>query len=223
MRATRVLVLPVPGPATTATAGSSAVTAACCAGLSVSPAGTGIPGCGAAAVFVSVCFLTGFAAGAAAPNSESWPLNCSISAGVSREIVPYSPSKPARRCTSPARRRRMPSATHGPATAPISAMGVSRRMVNSSPSWASIFSYSWAVFFAVGDAPVEAAIASGRGARLSNGLAFSGRKPSGRSASSSTRCSTPMVSFLPHTGHTPPRAAVSAGVRHTPQFRWPSR
>ena len=117
----------------------------------------------------------------------------------------------------------MPSATHGPATAPISAMGVSRRMVNSSPSWASIFSYSWAVFFAVGDAPVDAAIASGRGARLSNGLAFSGRKPTGRSASSSTRCSTPMVSFLPHTGHRPPRAAVSTGVRHTPQLRWPSR
>ena len=38
-----------------------------------------------------------------------------------------------------------------------------------------------------------------------------------------TRCSTPMVSFFPQTGQTPPSAAVSAGVRQTPQFRWPSR
>ena len=64
---------------------------------------------------------------------------------------------------------------------------------------------------------------SGRGARLSKGLAPSGFTPAGRPARASTRCSTPMVSFFPHTGHNPSRSSVSAGVRQTPQFRWPSR
>ena len=32
--------------------------------------------------------------GFAAANSESWPENCAISAGVSRVIAPYSPVKP---------------------------------------------------------------------------------------------------------------------------------
>ena len=32
-----------------------------------------------------------------------------------------------------------------------------------------------------------------------------------------------MVSFLPQTGHRPPAAAVSAGLRHCWQFRWPSK
>ena len=64
---------------------------------------------------------------------------------------------------------------------------------------------------------------SGRGARLSKGLAQAGRVPAGRSASASTRCSTPMVSFFPHTGHSPFKSAVSAGVRQTPQLRCPSR
>lgn len=58
---------------------------------------------------------------------------------------------------------------------------------------------------------------SGRGERLSKGFASGGRKPSGRSASSSTRCCTPMVIFLPQTGQRPPYAAVWDGVRRHPQ------
>ena len=117
----------------------------------------------------------------------------------------------------------MPSATQGPAVWAMSSTGTSRRMENSGPRAWSICSYSAWVLFPAAEAPVEAAITSGRGAKLSKGLAPSGRNPAGRSARASTRCSTPMVSFFPQTGQTPPSAAVSAGVRQTPQFRWPSR
>ncbi len=96
-------------------------------------------------------------------------------------------------------------------------------MENSGPSSRSMVSYNAWVFFPAAEPPVEAAMTSGSGARLSKGLAPSGRKPAGRSASSSTRCSTPMVSFFPHTGHRPFRSAVSTGVRQTPHLRWPSR
>ena len=171
----------------------------------------------------SLPFLRFFLSGSWVPNREICPLSRSISAGVSREMVPYSPSKPARRSTCPRRRRRTPSATQGPATRWMSSTGTCRRISNSGPSSPSIFSYCSRVFLPAADPPVEAAITSGRGARLSKGLAPWGRKPSGRSASSSTRCSTPMVSFFPHTGHRPPRAAVSLGVRQTPQLRWPSK
>lgn len=140
------------------------------------------------------------------PNRASWPLNCSISAGVSRVIAPYSPSYPARRSTCPSRSRRTPSATHGPAVRAISASGAVLRMVNSSPSSRSRRSYSSSVFFPAAGLPVDAAMTSGSGARLSKGLACAGRTPAGRSASASTRCSTPMVSFFPHTGQRRPAA-----------------
>ena len=128
MRATSVLVLPVPGPATTATTGSAAVTASRCSGFSssVGPA----EGCSFcfSAVFFSSRFRPGFSAGASAPNRDICPLSRWISPGVSRVMVPYSPSKPARRSTCPSRRRRMPSATQGPAACSISVTGASRRM-----------------------------------------------------------------------------------------------
>ena len=52
---------------------------------------------------------------------------------------------------------------------------------------------------------------SGNGIRLSKG--FSSGPGSGRSASASTRLSTPTVTFFPHTGHRPPSLAVSSGSR----------
>ena len=70
--------------------------------------------------------------------------------------------------------------------------------------------------------PMQAAIVSGSGMILSKSFASFGLNPSGRSASSSTRCSTPTVIRRPQTGQTPPAAAVSAGVRHTLQPRCPS-
>ena len=45
----------------------------------------------------------------------------------------------------------------------------------------------------------------------------------GRTALTAAEKSEGQISFLPQTGHRPPLASVSAGVRQTPQFRWPSR
>ena len=50
-----------------------------------------------------------------------------------------------------------------------------------------------------------------------------GVSTSSRSASTSTRCSTPTVTFSPQTGQRPPCARVSFGVRRTSHLRWPSR
>ena len=130
MRSTRVLVLPVPGPAVTITTGAEAVIAASCPSFMVSSGAAW--GCGLDNFFSSR-FLTAFL-GASAPKREICPLNCSISAGVSRVMVPYSPSKPACRFTWPRRRRRMPSATQGPAARAMSSVGTSRNMENSGPS-----------------------------------------------------------------------------------------
>ena len=223
IRATRVFVLPVPGPAVTTVTGAMEAAASICRGFR--PSGWKAAGAasGAGADFFSSRRGLGFPAGRSRPNRESCPLNRAISPGVSREMTPYSPSKPGLRSTCPARRRRMPSATQGPAARAMSSTGTSRRMEHSGPSFRSSCSYRAWVAFPAAEAPVEAAMTSGRGARLSKGLAVSGRNPAGRSARASTRCSTPMVSFFPHTGQMPPRAAVSAGVRQTPQFRWPSR
>ena len=78
-------------------------------------------------------------------------------------------------------------------------------------------------FCPAAEAPIAEAISSGNGMRLSNIFRPGGRNPSGLSASAHTRCSTPMVSLRPHTGHFPSKRSVSSGVRHTPQFLWPSR
>ena len=48
-------------------------------------------------------------------------------------------------------------------------------------------------------------------------------RPSGRSASSSTRCITPTVTGLPQTGQTPSWARVVGGSQTMPQARWPSK
>ncbi len=68
----------------------------------------------------------------------------------------------------------MPSATRGPAARWMSSRGTSRRMVNSGPSPSSMDSYLAPTFFPAAEPPSEAAITSGRGTRLSKGLAFSG-------------------------------------------------
>ena len=68
----------------------------------------------------------------------------------------------------------MPSATQGPAAARMSSTGTSRRMVNSGPRAASMASYLAPTFLPAAEPPSEAAITSGKGTRLSKGLA-SGR------------------------------------------------
>ena len=50
-----------------------------------------------------------------------------------------------------------------------------------------------------------------------------GGQPSGRSASNSARCLTPMVSLRPQAGQRPSRRIVSEGSRQTAQARCPSR
>ncbi|CDC48883.1 unknown [Clostridium sp. CAG:58] len=111
------------------------------------------------------------------------PSGFSSSSGRNSRIVPYSPSKPGSRVTSPFLRRRIPSAARRPKWRRISSMGTSRRISNSVPSTRSISRYSSCTRLLAADLPVEAAITSGSGTRLSKGFLLSGRKPSGRSAS----------------------------------------
>ena len=71
---------------------------------------------------------------------------------------------------------------------------------------------------------MQEASTSGSGIRLSNGLPLAGGgQPSGRSASNSARCLTPMVSLRPQAGQRPSRRIVSEGSRQTAQARCPSR
>ena len=56
--------------------------------------------------------------------------------------------------------------------------------------------------------PATSATSSSRGSRLRHPAACGGRAPAGRSARSSTRCSTPMVSRLPQTGQRSPAAGL---------------
>ena len=72
MRSTRVPVLPVPGPAITATNGSSAVTAARCWGLRVRVSGALVSAAGALTDAFSSRFAAFFLAGSA-PKRESCP------------------------------------------------------------------------------------------------------------------------------------------------------
>ena len=124
----------------------------------------------------------------------------------------------------PARRRRMPSATQGPAVrgdvlhGHLPQDGELRPQVHgASARTAPGYSSRRRRLRWRRRSPPAGAPDSQRAWRPRDG------NPAGRSARASTRCSTPMVSFFPHTGQTPPSAAVSAGVRQTPQFRWPSR
>ena len=94
------------------------------------------------------------------------PLRASRSPGEISPIFPYSPSKPGLRSTSPVLSRRIPSLTQGPAAAPMSSSGVSRRMVNSGPSDRSIRSYLARAFTPAAATPSEAAMTSSSGTRL---------------------------------------------------------
>src|SRR5271157_6258779 len=69
--------------------------------------------------------------------------------------------------------------------------------------------------------PKTVAMISESGSKRLNPTGFSGLKPTGRSANSSTRCSTPFVSFLRHTGQILPSLVASTGDHDTLQFRWP--
>ncbi len=74
-----------------------------------------------------------------------------------------------------------------------------------------------------GPTPAISPRISGSGTNEANPAAPSSRYPSGRSASASTRCCTPIVGFFPQAGHLPPASRVSSGVIRTSQARWPSR
>ena len=111
----------------------------------------------------------------------------------------------------------------GPKARETSSRGASRRMVNSGPKARSMWKYCSWTFLEPAESPVDEAMSSGRGMRLSKGLALAGRNPAGRSANSSTRCWTPIVSFFPHTGQRPPSSNAWEGSKHRRQFRWPSK
>ena len=139
-----------------------------------------------------------------------------------KRMVPYSPSYPGRRSTFPSRSLRIPSAVRRPETFRISSIGSSLKIANSEPSAESMSRYWFSTFRLAAECPVEAAITSGSGTRLSNAFAPGSTKPSSRSASCSTRWETPMVSFLPQTGHLPEYFSASRGLRQRWHFRWPS-
>ena len=235
MRSTRVKVLPVPGPAITATCGAAVSTAWRCAsfrpwGVCASPCAASVSRAskGSSAIFCaffarSLARCSRAASTGERPGRASCPSSMASSPGSNREISPYSPSNPPLRRTRPARRRRTPSAAAKPATRSISMGSASRRMCISSPNARRSEKYASCTRRLAAPAPREAESSSGKGTRLSNGFAPSGRAPSGRRASASTRCKTPMVSRRPHTGHTSPNLRASLGSRQTPQLRCPSR
>ena len=168
--------------------------------------------------FFSPCFGV-----SSAPNRETCPLRRWISAGARREMAPYSPVKPGTALHLP--QPQAPDALrHAGARFPLQVLyGDVPQDSEFRPQGLQQALILFQGLFPGGRAAGGGGDHLRQGARLSKGLASSGRKPAGRSASSSTRCSTPMVSFFPHTGHSPPRSAVSAGVRHPLQFRCPSR
>ena len=102
MRATSVRVLPVPGPATTATAGSCARTASACRSLSPATGATGATGAaGATGATGATCAAFCAAAGAVRrrcgapsprPKSAVCPARSSNSCGAKSVMRPYSPS-----------------------------------------------------------------------------------------------------------------------------------
>ena len=223
IRSTRVLVLPVPGPATTATVRSSAEMAACCWGLSAG--GPAPPPCSAAfrpLWELSPLFLPLFWGSPLPQTGRPVRSGAGSPPGQGGDGTVF-PVKPGAALHLP--QPQAPDALRhaGPASRCRSSMGTSRRIVNSGPRVCSKRSYCSRVFSRRPSRRWRRRSPPAGGPGSRRGLASSGRKPAGRSASSSTRCSTPMVSFFPHTGHSPPRSAVSAGVRHTPQFRCPSR
>ena len=247
-RDTSVFVFPVPGPALTAIRSAPDVTARSCSGFRsgavfppwLSPESSMLSA-SASAVFLPVrsalsspaLFLSAHSVPepalsvlpASAPIMSKkliCPSVFSSSSVLNRRITPYSPSKPGIRSTCPLRSRRMPSAILVPDTRRISSRGSVLSISNSAPSSESICTYSFSAFLLAAEQPIDAAITSGSGTRLSNAFAPSRTYPSGRSASSSTRCDTPIVILRPHTGHTPLYFIVSEGVRQRLHFLCPS-
>ena len=64
---------------------------------------------------------------------------------------------------------------------------------------------------------------SGSGIKFSKGIATSGRAPSARSASFSTRWSTPTVNLRLHMGQIPSASRVWAGFQQMSHFLCPSK
>ena len=77
--------------------------------------------------------------------------------------------------------------------------------------------------FDFGPTPSSSPTTCGSCTRQRHPGAPAGAYPGARSASASTRCSTPTVTGLPQTGQRPSRARVSAGSSRTSQVRCPSR
>ena len=182
MRSTSVCVLPVPGPAITAVTRAPLSAAASCPAFS--PRGCNVLSLTSCAFCVVLSALPLFFAlsGAVAASSargmlskkESCPLVFFSSSGVNREILPYSPSNPADLITLPSRRRRIPSAMRSPAYRSMSAICRTRRISASEPRSRSILIYVCSVLVLAAPVPSDAAIASGRGMRCSNGFAPAG-------------------------------------------------
>ena len=99
----------------------------------------------------------------------------------------------------------MASASRGGPALAISSIGTRSRISSSGPSRSTRPSTSAATVLVLGPTPRISPTISGSWITLRNPAAPAGRAPGGRSASSSTRCSTPTVSGLPHSGQRPPR------------------
>ncbi len=109
--------------------------------------------------------------------------------------------------TSP-RRSLATASPSGTECAAMSSTGTSWRIDSSGPRAAVSLSISPSTRLLLGPTPTISLITSGSGTRLVNPAAPAGRTGSARSASASTRLSTPTVSGLPHSGQSPPCARV---------------
>lgn len=175
-RHTSVCVLPVPGPACTDTTGESSDTASHCRSLRPMGCAASCASVGTAASCAGGALRRGTGRAAAgrgvgetgsAPSRLICPPISRISSGCSRRTWPYSPSKPASSSTFPSRRRRMPSATQGPATRCTSATEARRRISSSGPSARRMASYWRCTLTLDAPRPTDAAITSASGARRS--------------------------------------------------------
>ena len=138
-------------------------------------------------------------------------------------MAPYSPSNPGRRSTCPSRRRRMPSATQGPASRCRSSMGTSRRIVNSGPRVCSKRSYCSRVFFSRRPSRRWRRRSPPAGGQALEGLGFlrpEARRPVGQLLHPVLHPDGQL--FPAHRTQSAPFRRLG-GVRHTPQFRCPSR
>ena len=193
-------------------------------------------------------FPTGFAAGTAGPTgSGAGPLCATGGVGsgsssarsnsnptddprrssslVNIRTVPYCPSKPAARITRPWRIREIASAMMAEPARWTSSRAACSRMNSSGPRRDTRSSYLRLTVLVLRPTPRISASNSSRATKLRKGAARGGRASGTvwRSASSSTRCITPSVSGLPHSGQRPACFRVSWGEYLTPHLRWPSK